>query len=270
MLPRVGMQPMQNNLAATPSPTAPGTTVTASGSINTKGAWAQIIASTDHPVCGVTLNIVNDSTSGDVVKNLYDLGIGGSGSEATIISNILSSSGTTTVGFASHFIPIFIPKGSRIAMRKQSSVASKTGSVILFLHQGFTSPPWHMFSGGDGIGIDLSTSGGTLHTPGSTGTESSWQNIGSPLARTYAAIIPTVSMGTDTDMQNAIGHLEIGVGGTTLAETIFVSTNSEAIGRNSPNIPIIGRWDAGMQLQVRAEVNVTADADIGVAFLGLY
>jgi hypothetical protein len=270
MLPRVGLQPMQNNLSATPSSTLPGTTVTASATPHTKGAWAQMFASTNFPVCGITLTIANDATSTDSVKNLYDLGTGGSGSEVPIVSNIFNTAAAIQTGLSSYYLPIFIPKGTRISCRKQSATGSKTGSVFAFLHGGWSSPPDGMFAGAEGIGVNLATSGGLDHAAGSSGVESSWENIGSPLARTYGAIFPTVGMGSDLDMLSQIGHLEIGIGGVVLGETLFATNSAESIVRNIPNVPILGRFPAGSQLQVRAEMSSTADTSVGVALLGLY
>lgn len=272
MLPRSQGGLIQHNLAATPSNVGNGTSVPAHATINTKSAWVQIFAATNFDVHGISLAIQNDAVSSAQIANLYDIGVGAAASEQPIISNLLNTGGTSTPtsGMKTYFFPLFIPKGTRISARHQSNVTIQPGVVTMFLHGGFDIPPWKSFQGADGIGIDTADSGGTTHTPGSSGTESTWANIGSTLARDYSAIMPIVSTGTDTTMTSLSGHVEIGINSTTLMEYYFATNNTEFVAAIFPTVPAYGFYPAGTQMMIRAEMSGTADTDLEFALLGFY
>ena len=46
-----------------------------------------------------------------------------------------------------------------------------------------------MCTGMDAYGIDTASSMGTAHTPGDTGAESAWADIGAPLSRNYKGFL---------------------------------------------------------------------------------
>lgn len=107
-----------------------GTPVDPGGSANTKGAYAQITASTTADMAGFVLALdpQNDTTGNSFGINwLIDLAVGSSGNEVVIIPNMFQ------VGFAQGalaniltptfpYIPIQIPAGTRIAIRAQSQI----------------------------------------------------------------------------------------------------------------------------------------------------
>jgi hypothetical protein len=270
MLPYPGGGLTQHNLSATPSSTAPGTTVTAHASVNTKGNWTQLIASANFDAYGVTLLIASDTPAAVAVANLYDIGIGANPNEAVVISNYPNVTTSNITGTHSMFIPVFIPKGSRVSCRKQSNTTAQTGSVVIFLHGGFSAPPWKSFAGAEAIGVDTADSGGVTHVPGSTGSESTWADLGSPTSRQYGALIPRVLAGSDTITSSGVGHVEFGINSVTLAEFIFVSTTAEAMGPIHPSIPIYGNFPASTQFMVRAEMQGTPDDNYEFALMGLF
>lgn len=94
--------------------------VSASATVNTKGAWTDLIfATTFHG--GALLVSIRPSTA----LNVYavDIGIGSAGSEITIIPNIYVCGQASTKDMM-FIVPIAIPAGSRVAARAQSSTAS--------------------------------------------------------------------------------------------------------------------------------------------------
>lgn len=271
MLPRASLGLTQNNLTATPSQAAHGTSVPASSTANTKSSWVQLFAATNFDVWGITLSLGVDSASAAVRSNLYDIGVGPAASEQVLLSNIMSTAGgniATNPQFPI-FIPVFIPAGVRVAARHQSNASSQGCRLVMFLHGGATSPPWAVFSGGDGIGVDTTDSGGLSHTAGSTGVESTWTNLGSTLARSYGAMLPMIGLGTDSNLASGVYHAEFGIGSTTMAEYMFGTSSTEYITCLMPNIPFYGNFPAGTQMQVRAECSGAAD-DLDYALLGLY
>lgn len=266
------LRPWQNNLSATPNTGGAGfgTSVPAPVSTNTKSGWVEIIASTNYAAFGFTLVISGDSASATVVKNLWDIGVGGAGSEQPLVLNYLhNGGGLMTSGGYAIFFPIYIPPGTRISARHQSNVASQAGRVQIFLHGIGDLPPWKAFSGAEGIGVDTATSGGLSHTPGNTGTESTWTNLGSTLARRYGAFLPLIGTGSSTTMTSLAYHVEFGINSTALTEYYFTGNNTENISIIFPSGPFYGNFETGDQMMVRAESSGTAD-NLEFALLGFY
>lgn len=265
--------PELNNWVATPGTATHGATVTAHATVNTKGSWAQIFAAATvtYDVFGISVMINNDSTSAAVTRNLYDIGIGGAGSEVVLIANILNTSPISTRGLAmrEYFFPVFIPKGTRIAARKQSNITVKAGAVAMTLHGGGALAPWPTFSGADSYGTDTATSGGLAHTPGNTGAYSTWTNIGATLARDYHAIIPMVGTGSDTTMTALAVYLQIGISSTLLRHYCLTQSASEDVGWLYPVMPLYGHFATGTQMMLRATSNTTSEP-LEFGFLAFY
>jgi hypothetical protein len=117
-----------------------GTTVDPGATPNTKGAYAQLTASTSNDLQGLwldldTLNVTSNpsTTNGNI---LMDVAVGGAGSEQVIVPNLPCQKITTATsnGFTvPNFLPLFnvqIPLGSRIAVRCQSTASAATSRLI--------------------------------------------------------------------------------------------------------------------------------------------
>lgn len=95
---------------------------------NTKSSWTQLVASTTYPIrCLMAMSTPPNQTVGNMnttVEGLIDIGVGGSGSEVVVISNIQ----TRTVNGIHRGTPatvwVDIPAGSRIAARWQTAVTN--------------------------------------------------------------------------------------------------------------------------------------------------
>lgn len=266
---------VQNNLVATPSGTDWGVSITGAGTANTKGAYSagEIFSSTTYDTYLVVLGLYNTSGTNTNTSALLDIGIGASGSESTIISNLLVGwrPGVTVGGPTVFYLPIFIPAGSRVAGRVQGAQTSKVVRVAMWLYQGASQVPWRSYIGMDDYGVDTATSCGTSHTPGNTGAESAWASVGSTTSRNYDALffLPQGLAGVDTAMLSSTQHWEIGYGSTTFCEYWEQSTTSEQTIGPVPGFPIPCSVPSGTQLQVRAEASATAEAR-DVAIYGLY
>lgn len=106
-----------------------GAAVDPGGTINTKGAYTQITASTTADICGIVINYDAQTTTtgtGTIPQWLVDVAIGASGSEVVVIPNkwmVSYAAGTASLYLAvSHYMPIPIPAATRIAVRAQCSV----------------------------------------------------------------------------------------------------------------------------------------------------
>jgi len=103
-----------------------GLVITANSTINTKGSWIELIASTgfDYEALILAFNIDNSPSF------LVDLGIGAGGSEVVLVSNIyVAFAGSATQVTQTLEIPINIPEGTRVSMRAQSTSSSFTFDV---------------------------------------------------------------------------------------------------------------------------------------------
>ena len=99
------------------------TSLDAGATLNTKGAYAQIIASTAEAYKGILLNFGNSgSTDTTSVSNLLDLAIGAAASEIVILPDYHIQRAGRGVGnnTSMRYIPIHIPAGVRLAARIQA------------------------------------------------------------------------------------------------------------------------------------------------------
>lgn len=260
------------NLPATPSTTQFGTRLTASATPHAKGSYAQLVASTLYDVHGLWLIVNGSAVAATRTDMMLDLAIGAASSEVVILPEFLCGwRSAPTVGPQAVFLPFFIPKGTRVAARLQSLIASDTLDVQVFLEYGSGPPPAGLFRRADAYGTSAASSIGTSHTPGSSGSESTAANIGSTLARDYGAVMLQVQ-GTlsNTTMTSIAYHWELRIGGATWAEWYSCSFTTEAVTAGPyPSAPLQRRLPAGTQLQIRAEGSGTAQAH-DVAFYCFY
>jgi hypothetical protein len=103
-----------------------GTIVTASGTINTKGAWAELIAASARD----TRHLILLFQSAAAHRFLIDLGIGAAASEQVLIPNLFHRGSSSTA--ATTIVPVScsIPAGTRVAARCQSNTASQAIQLL--------------------------------------------------------------------------------------------------------------------------------------------
>lgn len=107
----------------------------AGATANTKGAWAQLIASTVREAKGFTLLGWGDTSSSSSVRFHADVGVGAAGSEQIVLADVALAQEGFRVGLRGTPIgPIWtpIPAGSRIAVRAQCSSAAASDRVPRF------------------------------------------------------------------------------------------------------------------------------------------
>lgn len=118
-----------------------GTPVDPGSTNNTKGAWTELVASSSVDVRSTMLVAgVNGNTSQRSQGILVDLGVGGSGNEEVIQSNMVGVvHNNEWVDLNYTFTSVSIPSGTRIAIRSQTTDASNvTDRVLDFILYGST------------------------------------------------------------------------------------------------------------------------------------
>lgn len=109
-----------------------GEVIDPGGSANTKGSWVEMVASCEetrllHMFIGQRANITTA-----VAHFLFDIGVGGAGSEKVIVENCHYRSGLDeNIGPASRGpLLVSIPAGSRISVRAQSDITDATDRLM--------------------------------------------------------------------------------------------------------------------------------------------
>lgn len=230
--------------AATPVGAVGGTstTVTASSSAHTFGAWTQIYASTAYDVAVIVVQ-VGTNTGGQASGSVVEIGVGASGAESAIARYACGSHAMWVA------IPVRVAAGSRISARLQSVVTGgKTGAVWMSLIPqigDFASP-----SSTDAYGVNLATSRGV-----SLPASNVWAEITASTTRAYRALSFTLSASNDTQVGAAvIAEIATGASGseTSIGGFRCRSSANEAITLDSP-VPFlyVGDVPAGTRLAVR-------------------
>lgn len=228
-------------------------TVTANTAAHTKGAYAQIIASTSADGSFLYITIDSINTSATNTATLVDVAMGAAGSEVNIITNCAvggAGSGGALLG-AVIGLPFQIPSGTRISARIQSLVTGgKTGRVnVVVLDAGeYSSAPTSV----DVIGSDAATSKGTEFS-GSSGT---FVEAVASTSRAYRAVCPVISVHSDNAANLLPRTYEVGVGASgsevAFGATRYSVTNAEAAGIVTPTSYLLGKAiPAGSRLAVR-------------------
>lgn len=274
--PARGCQWVDENVGSTSA--EPGTTITAGGTAHEKGSWTQLLASTAYEVYGITVLIAGTGTTASTnMRWLCDIGWGSSGSEEVFIPNLIG--GNTPAmnsgvgpGTMYHF-PIYIPAGTRLSARAQSSTASRTATVAIWLHEWPNGPlPW-IGSKVTAYGIDTAASTGVIHTCGNSSYPTSSQITASTSdAIRYMQV--GIDMGTDSTASSARGLMRIGISTATVVVNDLPWTESTTL-ETVCNVPVNlilsqMRFNlaSGIRLYVQAMRNVAGEGR-GFAIYGV-
>jgi len=240
--PMVGQKHESNVTAAS----TVGTTVTASGSANTKGSYASLIDPTSRPSYGIFVEFLNVGVAAAVQNGLVDIAYGptGGGSEQILLPDLNAGAApdhTTHVGGKTYFFPVYIPSGVRVSARWQASTASDTVVVRVLLVQ---EPLYEFVAGPVAVyGRDAANSRGTSVTPGNNAF-GSWTELlndagGSGLRRPHRFWTAMIDALADTSLiDNRYEVLELGVGPnsgavTTIAGPFFFGEEGNEMIANS-------------------------------------
>lgn len=264
-----------NSFGATPASwgttrpaAANGTAVTPA--VNSLGSWAQLFAPTTQDSFGILINVNSNAASTTSRGTAIDIGwdeAGGTSYTARVLGLLCGGAGTYNAPGSGvwYYFPIFIPAGSRIAARGNSTVttAFRVGAILM---QKPANPA--MIRKGsfvETLGLTGNFNVGTTIVPGTT-AEGAWTLVGTTSERCWWWQLGFQVSTADTSWNAGVMHVDVGVGDGTvggtsviLQDTPITFTTAEAI----CSIPITAgvEWDvpSGSNIYVRAQYSGNLD-----------
>lgn len=200
--------------------TSTAATVISGGTAHTKGAWVELFASTAFNTTWLDLIVMGTANSGANRHMLCDVGIGPAGSETVLIPNVaIGCAG----GIRRYPIPIWVPAGTRIAVRYQTLTTSHPITLQIAIHN-----TGHLQSdtgnGAIACGVNTATSSGTaLALAGAINTLSAWTEItASTSAAIRSLLVTTQGPLSASWADNASVLIDVGYGASG-AEQVLIS-----------------------------------------------
>ena len=238
-----------------------GTTLAAGAPGNTKGSYVELISATEFDANWIQIQFGASSIN---FSSLLDIAIGAA-PEQVVIPDLYYGPGAVAGDGPSYLFPMFIPKGSRLTSRFQSSTASATMDVVVRLTSGM------MLNGHIGqsnvvrYGSGAFGSIGQNVDPGGTAnTDSAWSQITAATVRDHHWWAIGGRCGDGSLSAATRWLIDIGIGAAT--EQVVVSdifaTEQSGIGRSYGGIQCFPMFvPAGSRLTMRAMSSSTTDGD---------
>lgn len=185
------------------------TAVVASGTAHAKGAWTQIVAATSETWRGFILIVGQRFTAATDSSSLLDIGIGAEGSEVVVLADV-------PVGYqlgASVPIPLEIPAGVRVAMRRQDAVGGNSTAYALHPFTGTAFGGNPACGAAVTYGTNSSTSKGVSATASAVNTWGDWAEVTSATTAPIRRMLVGIQGNGLTDLgTNSAFSVEIGAG----------------------------------------------------------
>ena len=267
-----------DNMPSTPSASQFGTTVTA-GANDTMGTAVTCISALSHDCEYMQIfpgGYASSTNAGETIMDILFDPAGGT-SWTTLISGLLvghtRSRSTSTPSPLCYDFPIWLPSGTSIGAQAQTHLTTTdAGEVIISVRGGNRNPAsWWCGQGVETIGVDRTSSQGTLITPGNSGAFSSWTSLGSPTVTTRTAgAVQFAGQGNSNNTSARAFRLEFGADSNIIGPPLNVFTNSTEDGWNMNSGLIFKQIESGEQLQVRGTSGATNTEQIGCAAYIVY
>lgn len=250
-----------------------GHTATTGAAASTKGSWVQVFASTSFDAYLIEILVFNYSVSAGDSRLCVDIGIGAA-TEEILIPDLLCGGASTAgsvlqLGIGRRFIfPLYIPAGSRITFRGAGDRVSTAFRAIITLWGGDSLPPFRVGRKVTTYGI-TTVPAGTAITPGASGAEGSWTDVGAPTTTTedHFAFLPGYQNGLDTTKTSAGIMVDLGEGAAAstpeqFGSWLFTQSSAETEEGPMPSLPVFKDIPSGSQLAARASSHTTLDAGV--------
>lgn len=204
--------------------TSPWAKSVASGGSNTKGSYAQIVATCPVDAIGILLCC----NSSNAAYFLADIAIGAGGSEQIVIPNLGTSSPSQGQPVSSPlFIPLYIAQGTRVAARVQASSGTNASQIkMIFVAGSFSGaigkPPCRY----EDWGADTGSSFGTAVTAGNA-SKSAYTQLKATTGLDARWVILEIESVTASGNQDTV-DLATGAGGSeriVLPDVVFTDGN---------------------------------------------
>lgn len=235
-----------------------GTFVNAGTPANTKGSYVQLVAATTRDTHWIQLNLKGNSLSKDY---LCDIAIGAAGSEQVILPNLLYSIGSIFFFATIFWIPVFIPGGSRVAVRTQSTAAVANSQITCLLGASPFTVQAGLSSWVD-YGTATADSGGTSVDPGAVAnTKGSWTEITAATTRQHRGLLIIIGNQANTARDTNQWLLDIGVGAAGSEQVIipdyycYSHTSGDCVAPSAVYCPIT--IPSGTRIAARAQCDST-------------
>ena len=218
---------------------------------NTKGAWVELIASTTGDTHKILTNF-----KADTYQIIIDIGIGAASSEVIIVPDLLTSGRESQeAGFYS--LPVFIPDGSRVAVRTQSGGSAGDGPVGSFvcIGGGFNSELTPILY--DNYGLNLGTTRGVDIDPGGVvHTKGAWFELSSSLTYNMSGGFLRLGNTRNSSRQTYNFLIDVGIGAAAsevviISNTAMRTTTGETL--TPAWVPIPVNIVAGTRVAIRAQ-----------------
>jgi hypothetical protein len=231
-------------------------TLTSGSTAGTKGAYTQLIASTAADAYCLWIWARGVAVSAGDGRCLIDVAVGPSGSESVILPdlNFGAAPASNTAHERVMAIPIYIPKGTRIAARCQRDTASGTVTIGWMLDE---QPVWPGTVGqvGTSYGVNATNTRGVIITTGN-GAYGSWQQIVASTTSPHRWWWPGIDGGGDTTQTNAACIVQLGVGAAGSEQVLgtwhFRATGTEDLCGPHRPLPVYNPLPAGVRIAARA------------------
>jgi len=251
-----------------------GTTVTAPGANNTKGAYTELVASSAHDADALLVVL---QIGLNAVGYLVDIAIGGAGSEKVVVPNIPHGSANSTrdTDSLAVIVPLAIPAGTRISARYQASTAS--GSIVrataTLLKGNFKSPS--ALGVVSALGALTASSRGTNIDPGGTiNTKGSYAELIASTAYDIKALVVIPRKVANGLSVATWWLLDIAIGGAgsekiVIADYALTASDRDILSPESTVIPV--DIPAGSRVAARAacSINTASVRTIDLVLLGV-
>lgn len=269
----LGLELCNANSPNASSNSGKGTSVT--GGNLTYGSWTQLVASTAIDACWICVRIWPTATTS--MRTFTTIGVGASGSEKAIITDLYASSNTFGTQATDYWFPCSIPSGARLSAKSLQSQAADSNNVTIILYDGaFTQ--MEGCSGVDSIGVNTGTAIATDVDPGAVAnTKGSWVQMIASTSRDYCGLMVMQGQNSTNNFSyNNPGTFDVAIGASGSETTIIPDMVISATGLNDNTntqapfimVPI----PSGTRIAARAQQgNTTAGTRvIGLALYGVY
>lgn len=244
-------------------------TVSSSGSANTKGSYAELVASTPYDARAILLSYYHQT--GSAAGHLLDLAVGAAASEQVIVPNIPHGGLFFSVGPAAFpvsttiLLPISVPKGSRIAARLQSSSGSN-GFLVAASLVAADSIAIPSLSLCRAYGMNVGTSlPNNVDSGGSANTKGAWVELSAALEyATRYMILFAIHTNTAVPAAPNSYYVDLGLGAAAaeavVVPDLFRRENGNLVNQTA-NYPLPVNLAKGVRIAARAQSSTTDAQD---------